>query len=176
MKIPRGGQLTLDTRPWFTQKLVERVSRLRSYVNLATNTFAIAALPDDLKWGTSRSRPFETHPYLCHNGKPVTVLILAELSVCWFKDGGNLRRRGGVAVKPFFADDFYAACGLELNHARLNDGMYLTTLMCLKSNSFPDALQVIEERHVQNDSIWAMRFMNDKDEVRPCTNMNRNFD
>ncbi|GJE91874.1 hypothetical protein PsYK624_080250 [Phanerochaete sordida] len=161
--------ITLDTRDYFTPRLVERLNSLCYYVNPETTCYSLRTLPIiDLAWGQTGTGRSDASEYLCKDDKPVTLWIVGEIVAPNFAKDGVPRRKAGVLIRPLLEEDFRKAVAVMNSYSlpksddlTLHDGVWVTRWM--GSRAVPDdEVPVFTEIYDATSMVRAKKFMTRK--------------
>lgn len=85
--------------------------------------FAIGELPEVLSWGHQSGGADDKSEYICVAGKPVKVLIVAEVVFMWFLDSAGLpQKQSGLRFRPLLTADEDRAVEIESTFSRPHAG------------------------------------------------------
>lgn len=116
-------------KPSLTQDLCDRLNVLTNYKNSTTNTFALAQLPPSLSWGEKSGVGEDASSFVCINGKPVKVWVVAEIKLVWFfNPDGHAYKRSGLCFQPMLLGDYDRAREIELNFSKPTPGKPLPNI------------------------------------------------
>ncbi|PSR87072.1 hypothetical protein PHLCEN_2v5258 [Hermanssonia centrifuga] len=127
--------ISVGTRSFFDQRLVDRLNTMNAYRNPASCCYSIQTLPiEDTVWGNVGYGPDDNSEYLYLGGQRVLVRFVAEVIFNNFVElkTRNPTRRAGVKFRPLLECDFDKA-------------------------SSPSASGDADVPH----ALWASRWMND---------------
>ena len=102
-------------RNYFSKPLVSRLNRLAVYAAPDHAVYAMKRLPGGMIWGTGKGGPSDSNHYLCLDGTPVIVCLVAELDQIWLRsslDSGH-GRRVSIKVRPLLEQDHERAVNIR---------------------------------------------------------------
>ncbi|KAJ3486885.1 hypothetical protein NLI96_g3938 [Meripilus lineatus] len=121
LRIARRPKVDIDVglRSYFTVPLAQRLRAMSTLAQPGFAMFAIGELPEVLSWGHQSGGADDKSEYICVAGKPVKVLIVAEVVFMWFLDSAGLpQKQSGLRFRPLLTADEDRAVEIESTFSR----------------------------------------------------------